>query len=1804
MRLHVSIENNAGAFIACHRVRIEVGDLVLAGGDDGKATLNPPASILVENADGYWLTEPQVSGGQYAGAWEGRRVRISLERANLAAETLGTFRIAPEAGFQLRGDGWGTLKLVAMAEDLKTGDAADVGLGLGHYVNVPWPRAVDLLRSPEDSSTLALPDAAIPYEERRRACSTIGRPGDERSDGWHEMNDRAVGMVYNESAAKWAALCLSGAIYEYDRTSGLWSTVTVAYSIPSVTDAVSIWWHRTSSGNGYYIVLAALASGDAHYYDPRRTASKLTAAFLYRHDQAAPLYYLPDLLVTPCVIRDPSRPKPSSAIPDADTSVIYGNEWYSFDGGGGEAIKYRREAVAIPFDQAAFPLESRDTAFNDQIDTLDVWRPRVGGGWSGVPLNAFTRDDSNYWRVSPNDAVTPAQRFRDDELRTGAGPHVFRLGDAEAGWSWTDPDTEYVSLKTGLRHALGQGPLVDLSHEHSGSAAWDNKHWLAAVSYVAGYGWRVVALLFDGSTFHTQTVATLGMHKLPTFVTCDITRPNDDTGQRGAVIVGWIDYDPDGDEQLVGPNDTTTGSCQMARSGLDVYPIDTASSTAAPTFSPLGGTVLHFREGDAGDTISRVYRDGSHPHISGRWTPVAMGFRRYQQAGDGHYYTRYAAALSCLDRSELGPANNGGDSVETDRSGDARYRLLYVKITIQATSATDPYPYATSVTDTYGPGYDVQHKSPLPWMGLTRVLQGDELDEGTGNLVADVYGYNPADQGLYRLPLNDTDRGRPVFVGAVPLADLWLGLGTLAVGNEDGDRTKPVVGGLSHPVFPCSGATTWPAGQYQAWLYDSKHSGRIRVLDTEGLTKLDAIALATQLANGLFYLDRDGTAQLVPYPAADDASEITITDSDFALDGASRSDTAIVNSFERSVYDALPGEKSETIIRTPGSRFAASVVFNPTGIYPVELELRCISSGRPTDDVDEDADPLRAHVLWAFRLVSRRITTALSSAAASGVSTVYVGQLTDVDEGDLVTLGPDDLDLVVTNVLPDFGALQLATALSDSYAAAAAVRIDKAATGQWSHSLRLDADAGVYRGVAALAAAASAGDRTLKVTSAMPFARGSFVRIHSQAGTDVENYPGTYLVERVRRREDTGAAYHEIDVRNLEDGAGLVEAVAAGDPLTVLLNVPPIGLSQRVGQTGATFGLVATPGSVEDNTEPPISEGDLVRLSYAGEVAKKNEHNRRSSSDPDSIASYGEQKALRRAPNRFMDGELALLDCQRIVRRGADPRAILTLPGVRMLRDADQAALLTLGLWAKVTVRSYRLLQDKSDYSIDALVRRHCFHPSTGLVDLEVIELDSSTPGGRLAGVDKVPGVVDLRTEADDGEVLLWWDHPVESDFESVMVRYSTTDYPKDPTDGTLLGTYNDGTHAAKHTSLSNGVTVYYSAFTIDEGGNKSAPAHACATPATDPAAVTNLAATDADQQVTLSWTDPAAADFAGVIVRYRTDGTYPTSATDGTAAGFVAPGAEGLAVTELDNGRAYSFAAFAVDVTGNVAAAATVTGEPDFDPADYVSVSANWRAHDLRDVGDGNPIDALPDASGNGHDLAKYADLNRPTLVLSDADYNDLPVIDFDPSGAAQTLRGGQWNTDGWKDLLSNADGGMVIVVGEAGTTGSSQCFLSVYSSHTVFYIRGKYCVFYEAKTGSPFALATDASLAVSTPTTLAFAWKPSRFFEVLHNGAAESNDNGDAVADTDDTADAYFHLGSTQSTGNPLNGRIAQVIIADAYDLPGLEHLIERLREKYGHYDNDFTGGAFTNGFSPGFPVNYPAFTNGFSSGFNAED
>ncbi|HPI88946.1 MAG TPA: kelch repeat-containing protein [Spirochaetota bacterium] len=108
-----------------------------------------------------------------------------------------------------------------------------------------------------------------------------------------------------------------------------------------------------------------------------------------------------------------------------------------------------------------------------------------------------------------------------------------------------------------------------------------------------------------------------------------------------------------------------------------------------------------------------------------------------------------------------------------------------------------------------------------------------------------------------------------------------------------------------------------------------------------------------------------------------------------------------------------------------------------------------------------------------------------------------------------------------------------------------------------------------------------------------------------------------------------------------------------------------------------------------------------------------------------------------------------------------------------------------------------------------------------------------------------------------------------------------------------------------------------------DAAGNVSSTStsYAVTIDMTAPENVTALAATAADQTITLTWTDPTGdTSYSGVTV------SFTPTATGVTQPISVAQGAETIILTPLDNSAAYTFTLTSFDTAGNYSSGATLT--------------------------------------------------------------------------------------------------------------------------------------------------------------------------------------------------------------------------------------------------------------------------------------
>ena len=149
-----------------------------------------------------------------------------------------------------------------------------------------------------------------------------------------------------------------------------------------------------------------------------------------------------------------------------------------------------------------------------------------------------------------------------------------------------------------------------------------------------------------------------------------------------------------------------------------------------------------------------------------------------------------------------------------------------------------------------------------------------------------------------------------------------------------------------------------------------------------------------------------------------------------------------------------------------------------------------------------------------------------------------------------------------------------------------------------------------------------------------------------------------------------------------------------------------------------------------------------------------------------------------------------------------------------------------------------------------------------------------------------------------------------------------------------------DGTRVATHsqtlTSLQPATTYQFRVRSRDEGGSTVlSPNFTFTTKTLDttpPNDVANFTAIPSNGRVSLSWTNPADADFKGVMLRYRTDGIYPTSKTEGFLA-VDRPGVTGATEhfdhLSLVNGVTYHYSAFTYDTALNYSSTAHTQATP-----------------------------------------------------------------------------------------------------------------------------------------------------------------------------------------------------------------------------------------------------------------------------------
>jgi hypothetical protein len=181
------------------------------------------------------------------------------------------------------------------------------------------------------------------------------------------------------------------------------------------------------------------------------------------------------------------------------------------------------------------------------------------------------------------------------------------------------------------------------------------------------------------------------------------------------------------------------------------------------------------------------------------------------------------------------------------------------------------------------------------------------------------------------------------------------------------------------------------------------------------------------------------------------------------------------------------------------------------------------------------------------------------------------------------------------------------------------------------------------------------------------------------------------------------------------------------------------------------------------------------------------------------------------------------------------------------------------------------------------------------------------------------------------GDATLTWNPNSEPDLAGYIVYY-----------GTASGQYGISINVGNQTNFvvtGLGLGTYFFAVTAyDTSGNESGYSNEVSKSISDttpPGNVQNFTAQAGPGQITLNWINPPDADFAGVLIMYRTD-HYPTDINDGTPLGnFTGSPNQTMSTTHksLQGGLTYYYAASSYDSSGNYQHTSYASATASFSP-------------------------------------------------------------------------------------------------------------------------------------------------------------------------------------------------------------------------------------------------------------------------------
>ena len=189
--------------------------------------------------------------------------------------------------------------------------------------------------------------------------------------------------------------------------------------------------------------------------------------------------------------------------------------------------------------------------------------------------------------------------------------------------------------------------------------------------------------------------------------------------------------------------------------------------------------------------------------------------------------------------------------------------------------------------------------------------------------------------------------------------------------------------------------------------------------------------------------------------------------------------------------------------------------------------------------------------------------------------------------------------------------------------------------------------------------------------------------------------------------------------------------------------------------------------------------------------------------------------------------------------------------------------------------------------------------------------------------------VTELTITASNGNALLSWKNPVDEDFDGVKISMN-------PAEGTLKNAVILGKEVTSLdvSGLENGKEYTFIIKTFDTSLNYSKETIESVSvidtsDKTAPAEVTELAATNKDSSVLLTWKDATDNDILGYEVSWDKSAPINRSSVMESNSMMVAPKAQGCYISNLTNGTTYSFTVKSVDTSGNRSKGQTISITP-----------------------------------------------------------------------------------------------------------------------------------------------------------------------------------------------------------------------------------------------------------------------------------